>query len=127
MKYITLLLTLLWFLLSTYLSHQNGIRTAQTSMKLAEMLGKTGFLGDEGLNGKLRRAAHVVVFLVLTVLLSLTLAAWDLDKRWVCVVFVWCFVDEVTKVFVPGRHCSMYEIGLNMIGCLIGMLGGFVI
>ncbi|MCD7825918.1 MAG: VanZ family protein [Clostridiaceae bacterium] len=134
LKYITLLLTLLWFLFSTYLSHQPGEATAATSLHLAELLGNTGFFEVGELNGILRKAAHVVTFAVLSFLLyatldawGKTLAAWKMSKVWIVGVFVWCFVDEVTKVFVPGRHFGLWDCVLNLVGCLIGMVVGAVI
>ena len=56
----------------TYLSHQDGEHTGKTSRELAEHL---RFLDNDinDLNGKLRRAAHIVVFAVFTFLLGLTL------------------------------------------------------
>lgn len=75
----------------------------------------------------MRKAAYVVTFLVLSLLVSVTLKAWEIDKRYVLLLFLWAIIDEVTKVFVPGRHCSMYEIGLNMIGVLVGVLVGMIV
>ncbi|MCC8103699.1 MAG: VanZ family protein [Clostridiales bacterium] len=127
MKYITLLLTLLWFLLCTYLSHQPGEATAATSQRLARMLGR------ENWNALLRKAAHVVTFAVLSFLLSLTVDAWavvetgEIDKRWLLAVFVWCILDEWSKRFVEGRHCSGPDCVLNLVGSLIGMVVGMVI
>ena len=67
-----LFLTILWFLFMTYLSHQDGEHTGRVSLELAEHL---RFLDADmnDLNGKLRRAAHIVVFAVFTLLLGLTL------------------------------------------------------
>ncbi len=127
MKYVWLALVVCWFLFMTYLSHQNGAETAETSMKLAEMIGKTGLLGDEELNGKLRRVAHVVVFLVLSVLVSLMLRSWCVDWRFVLLVFVWCFADEVSKIFVDGRHFAWFDVGLNVVSCVIGVVVGMLI
>ncbi|MCD7738845.1 MAG: VanZ family protein [Lachnospiraceae bacterium] len=118
---------LLWFLLCTYLSHQPGEATAATSLHLAELLGNTGFFEVGELNGILRKAAHVVTFAVLAFLLYATLDAWKMSKVWIGCVFVWAVVDEVTKVFVPGRHCSMCEIGLNMIGMMVGIVVGMIV
>lgn len=68
--YIFLILTVLWFAFMTYLSHQDGEHTRRTSRELAE---KFSFLEmDVGLlNSKLRKAAHVVVFAVFTILLGI--------------------------------------------------------
>ncbi len=105
----------------TYLSHQNGAETAETSLRLAV------FLGNEGLNGWLRRAAHVALFLVLGILVSLTLKAWELDWRIVLLVLAWAVVDEATKPLVDGRHFQIIDVGLNEVGAVIGVVIGAVI
>ena len=66
--YISLISTILWFIFMTYLSHQDGEHTGRASRELAEHL---RFLDSDlnDLNGKLRRAARIVVFAVFTFLL----------------------------------------------------------
>lgn len=128
LKYIYMIATVLWFILMTYLSHQNGTETAETSLKLAEFLGNTGLSADLGeLNGWLRRAAHVVVFLVFSVLLSLCLRAWDADWRFVFLVLIWAVVDEATKPLIEGRHFAWFDVGLNEVGSAVGILIGFLL
>ena len=64
----------------TYLSHQDGEHTGRASRELAEHL---RFLDNDinDLNGKLRRAAHIVVFAVFTFLLGLTLKIGGTNNR----------------------------------------------
>lgn len=58
--FISLISTILWFLFMTYLSHQDGEHTDRASRELAEHL---RFLDADinDLNGKLRRAAHILL------------------------------------------------------------------
>ncbi|MCD7785701.1 MAG: VanZ family protein [Oscillospiraceae bacterium] len=116
-----LIITVLWFIFMTYLSHQNGAETAETSLRLAV------FLGNRDLNGWLRRVAHVVVFFVLAVLISLTLWSWSLDWWLALLVMIWAVVDEATKPLVDGRHFAWIDVGLNECGSLIGIVIGAVI
>ncbi len=95
-------------------------------MKPAERLGKTGLLDNEGLNGKLRRVAHVVVFMVLSVLVSLMLRSWSVDWKWVLLVFVWRLLDEATKPLVDGRLFAWLDVGLNVVGRVIGTVAATV-
>lgn len=90
-------------------------------MRLAEILGNTE------LNGFLRRAAHVVVFMVLAVLVSMCLKSWYIDRRYIGIVFLWCFIDEATKPLIKGRHFAWFDVGLNVIGAVIGTLLGILI
>ena len=114
-----LILTILWFLFMTYLSHQDGEHTGRTSRELAE---KLSFLDTDinVLNGKLRRIAHVVVFAVLTILLGMTLRMGGMPLWWLLTVFVWSYVDEATKPLIQGRHFSWFDVGLNLLGTVIG-------
>lgn len=90
-------------------------------MRLAEILGNTE------LNGFLRRAAHVVVFLVLSVLVSVCLRSWDIDWRCIGIVFLWCFIDEATKPLINGRHFAWFDVWLNVVGAVLGALLGIMI
>lgn len=114
-----LFLTILWFLFMTYLSHQDGEHTGRVSLELAEHL---RFLDADmnDLNGKLRRAAHIVVFAVFTLLLELTLRLGGLPLGWLLVAAVWSYVDEATKPWIQGRHFSWFDVGLNLVGTLLG-------
>lgn len=96
-------------------------------MRLAEILGNIGMLGNTELNGFLRRAAHVVVFLVLTVLASMCLRSYGFDQRWISLIFLWCFIDEATKPLIKGRHFAWFDVGLNVVGAVIGTLLGIMI
>lgn len=114
-----LLLTVLWLFFMTYLSHQDGEQTGRASRELAEHL---RFLDADidDLNGKLRRAAHIVVFAVLTLLLGLTLRLGGLPLGWLLMAAVWSYVDEATKPWIQGRHFSWFDVGLNLAGTLLG-------
>ena len=124
---ILLIATLLWLAFALYLSHQDGEHTAMTSLRLAErFLGwDEGIEPDEGvrmLNWKLRRIAHVVVYTVLAILMLLTFGEiWSGHTVIaVAVLAIIAVVDEVTKIPIEGRHCSVTDIGLNLLGVAIG-------
>ncbi len=116
MKYIWLVTTVGWFVFMTYLSHQPGPETSNTSLWLA------GLLGDIALDGFLRKLAHVVLFLVFSILLSITLRGFGADWKWALLVFLWAVVDEATKPLVVGRHFAWLDVGLNEIGVAIGVI-----
>lgn len=118
---IFLILTILWFLFMTYLSHQDGEHTGRTSRELAE---KLSFLEPDMniLNGRLRRLAHVVVYAVLTVLLAITLKLSGHSPWLAAGTIVWACADEATKPLVQGRHFSWLDVGRNVLGIAIGMV-----
>ena len=107
------------FIFMTYLSHQDGEHTGRASRELAEHL---RFLDNDinDLNGKLRRAAHIVVFAVFTFLMGLTLKIGGVSLGWMLVAALWSYVDEATKPWIQGRHFSWFDVGLNLIGTFIG-------
>ena len=116
--------TILWFLFMTYLSHQDGEHTGRTSRELAEKLSALAFLDFDIniLNGRLRRLAHVVVYAVLAILLGTTLALGGYSVRLTAGTIVWAWADEATKPLVQGRHFSWFDVALNVLGIVIGMV-----
>ena len=122
--YIFLRLTILWFLFMTYLSHQDGEHTGKASRELAEKLSALDFLDSDIniLNGRLRRLAHVVVYAVLAVLLGTTLELGGYSLWLTVGTIVWAWADEATKPLVQGRHFSWFDVGLNVLGIVIGIL-----
>lgn len=135
--YILLIITVVWFVFMTWLSHQNGNDTGETSRHLAEELGGLfGSVDITELNGKLRQVAHTVVFAVLTVLVLTTVCvgggSWRAVVIAVVVLLFWAWCDEYTKPLmeklglIPGRHFSWYDVGLNILGVVIGSAVGIV-
>ena len=111
------IITILWLIFMITLSHIPGEPSGAESRWLSSMTGVK--------EGVLRRAAHVVLYLVLAVLATL---AWPETQLWVkCLVLVLIAVaDEVTKALpvFKGRHCSVAEIGLNLLGAAGGLMLG---
>lgn len=125
MVYVWMAATILWFAGMTYLSHQNGEETSRTSRILAEDVHRIWKAeSTEKINTFLRKAAHIVVFFILTILLEKTLSeigSTTLRMVFTCLLVIWCWADEATKTFVPGRHFSWLDVGLNLLGFLAGI------
>ena len=121
MLYLFIFLTVIWFIFMTYLSHEDGERTTETSLRLARHF---KFLGDdiEEINRYLRKIAHIVVFAVFTILYCLTVRLANLPLWTMSLVYVFTIVDEATKPFIKGRHFSWYDVVLNVAGTAIGVL-----
>ena len=130
------ILSAAWLALIFCLSHQTGSDTYITSIRIAELIHK--FLVRAGIcsasdleliNILIRKFAHVALFAVLAVLVLLTLhmlrREHGVNIRTVygssfCIFYSWA--DEATKVWVPGRHFSWFDTGLNIAGCVFGGL-----
>ena len=126
MTYILLTLTTISFIILFYLSHQNGEDTHETSQTLTDHL--SFLLPDtETLHANLRRYAHIILFAVFTFLFTLTLHNSHYPYYFLVFPLLYTWADEATKVFIPGRHFSWFDVGLNLIGVVIGVVLGFAV
>ena len=69
----------------------------------------------------LRVSAHVVVYVVLGALVRL---AWLSAPTGIIIPAAAGvgIIDEWSKQFISGRHCSYKEMGLNVVGAVLGVL-----
>ena len=126
---------LLFLALAVFLSRQTGKETAEVSGGLTAwlipVLRGMGIAADpETLHALLRKAAHVVIYLVLGFLVC---RAFRLSFRggWVmpaaaAVCLAAAVLDEVQKGAAPGRHCQWDEAALNAACVLVGLLLGWL-
>lgn len=122
------ILAFIWLTVCIGLSSQSGKETGELSTSIARFGAGTFNLPSTSiliLNKKLRTVAHVVCFFVLSGLMgaacAVTFPARTASFSWPllpCVLFA--FMDEIHKVNIPGRHCSISEAWLNAAGCVIG-------
>ena len=102
------------FVLEVCLSHTPGEASGNQSKWLSSMTGV-----KEGL---LRRLAHVILFAALAITAGLGFGTWGIVG-----VAVWAVVDEISKIPVPGRHASAFDIFLNSCGCIGGCVLYFLL
>ena len=121
MTYILLMLIIISFIILFYLSHQNEEDTHETSQTLANHF---SFLSPDTdtLHSNLRRYAHIILFSVFSFLFTLTLNTLFLPYYFLAFPLLYTWADEATKVFIPGRHFSWFDVGLNIIGVVIGVV-----
>lgn len=75
----------------------------------------------------LRKAAHIIVFFTLTVVLFFLLYQYIASKFLSLFLsftggFVIAVIDEIRQSFVPGRTGSLFDVMVNMIGVSLGIL-----
>lgn len=100
---------ILFYIFEVILSHMPGERSGKESRWLAEWM---------RINEKvLRRGAHIILFFILSLL-----AGRGFGWYGIAGAVVWSIVDEITKKIVPGRHCSVGDIGLNLVGVAMGIV-----
>ena len=104
---IVLIMFIAVFAVEVYLSHQNGKDSGTASKALSSRM----HISDK----ILRTGAHIISFAVMTVL------AYLVCRVMIVAVAVWAVMDEVTKpLFKNGRHCSVVDIGWNLLGVAVG-------
>lgn len=79
------------------------------------------------INGVIRKAAHVIEYLVLGVLLFRAFRAGSHERRWwrwasssLAVVVLYAISDEFHQLYVPVRTASLVDVGLDTLGGLFG-------
>lgn len=124
MFYLSLCLTIVWFIVMFWLSHQNGEHTKETSLNLSKKLKSSFFLKLDiaTLNNYLRKLAHIIVFTIFSILFAITLVTGKLSPYLFILVVFWAWGDEKSKVFIKGRHFSWFDVLLNLLGVMIGVL-----
>jgi VanZ family protein len=119
-----------WLILLVYLSSEDGLSTAHTSGKLTAFVVRLFHIRSEltwRIDHTLRTSAHFVGFFILGGLAHAAAAAtWVGLRRPKIRVILSCIllsiIDEVKKVFIPGRHLSWEEAGINVLGIMCGVL-----
>lgn len=84
------------------------------------------FVPNAGLDFVVRKIGHLGVFGILSLLLwhALTGAPrWRWPWAWAFVLTVlYAATDEVHQGFVPGRHLSVLDVGIDAAGALIALV-----
>ena len=111
----------------TYLSHQNGEETTKVSKGIVEkIIEYFNLVNYNEIHYILRKLAHPFVFSILTILVLFTLyQKWKNMKVFIfATIFIvlWTWMDEFTKLSIPGRHFSWYDVSLNFVGVIVGVL-----
>ena len=123
-----LTITIIWFCFMTYLSHQDGKGTTELSVGIVEKIIKYFHLTNyyNEIHYIIRKLAHPFVFCVLAILVLITLSQKQKSKKtYFCLIVLislWAWLDEITKLSIPGRHFSWYDVSLNLLGVVIGVL-----
>ncbi len=128
---------LAWIALSSFLSVQTGTESSRLSGSIAAFIADLakGWLGMnvdmETFHQTLRKAAHILVFLVMGGLLEIACAeTGGVSAKWsrpmaLCALAACTTIalfNEFQKRWVQGRHCNWDEAALNVLGAAAGVL-----
>lgn len=122
-----ILVTVIWFCFMTYLSHQSGEETTELSRGIVEQIMEYFHLINyDKIHYILRKLAHIFLFSILAVLVLFTLfLKCNNKKKYIFAIILmglWSWLDEVSKVSIPGRHFSWLDTLLNLSGVIIGII-----
>lgn len=117
------------FLLSAQNAEQSANLSANAVTPLFRLL--TRMFGENG-HVILRKIAHFSQFALLSFLLYNAFYQTRKTKRLSPVLPLLCGVlyavsDEVHQIFVPGRACMLMDMGIDSLGCLLGILCFFLL
>ncbi len=120
-------LTIIWFILLSFISFQPGDETTLISGGIAEAAENafgSPFSTTRELELRIRAVAHPVSFFLLAVLLFLTVDAGGARLLGMLaalgVLIGWSFVSEVIKIPIPGRDFNWPDVIGNIVGVFIG-------
>ena len=69
---------------------------------------------------------HVIINAILAFLWCWTISLYASTAKTTRLILiggiVWCFVGELSQVFVPGRGTSLLDLAANILGVLIGLM-----
>lgn len=130
-RVLSISLSIVWFVLSVFLSLQNGRGTGELSRTLSrwttKQLKRIGIQLDfEAFHSFLRVSAHFIVFFVLGILFAWSLNAMGatLIRHTLAALAVVTIISvsvEVGKIWIPGRHLQWDEAILNVVGAWCGI------
>ena len=91
-----------------------------------------GGVNIESINLLIRSFAHVLEFggLGLMIILGCALCKYS-QKSTLVLTLIWgsmtALVDEIIKYFIPGRHFNAIDLGKDMIGIFLALLGCWIL
>lgn len=137
-KYILTILLVFWVVVILVLSFQDGEGTAGVSMLVTRRI--LSFLGKEEADyntllywdQQLRLIAHPAIFFLYGILSMGTVMQYDKKPvargiGTVLLGIILCAATEMGKYFIDGRHCSVKEMCLNVIGMCMAYAVVFLI
>ncbi len=124
-RVVLFVLIILWAILVFNMSHQQGNESSGLSKKITSMFFKTEEQ-IEKIEPIVRKIAHFSEYAIGGILfISLFLTyEWSLKKQTAISILlgVWYAIfDEIHQLFVPNRHGSIIDVGIDSLGVIFGV------
>lgn len=134
-KILLAMLFLVWVCVILFLSGQNGSEAFRLTYNLALPIARCFYENPNNdqilvVMAVMRQAGRCMVFAIFGILFSLCLNTmfWQMKqskRRLILIggIILFSVFDEAHKLLIAGRHCTLQEIGLNILsgfaGCII--------
>ncbi len=128
---------ILWCALIFSMSSETAVVSSDRSMGLVGRIIGTfvSFFGGDAEDAALidmlefyvRKAAHMFIFFVLSVLVFSFLSCYDLKRiarsaGTLVFCLLYCISDEIHQLFVEGRSGNLFDVCIDMVGVTIGLV-----
>lgn len=144
-RFLYIIPVILWMMFIFYMSAKDGQGSSSLSGGIAEKIGGLveklrNDTPDEEIRfiaafeTMIRKLAHMVEYGILFGLVLLAVKKINLDSKIIynyilsCVIcFLYACTDEFHQLFVQGRNGSMPDVGIDMAGVFLCLLGGLAV
>lgn len=117
----------LWMVVIFLFSNQDSTISKQQSGTIVDFIESLGSsLGEDVLTFLTRKAAHILVYLVLGVLVYNLVRTYELSRRRtvlisICVALGYAAFDEIHQLFIPGRSGELRDVLIDTTAASIGV------
>jgi len=125
-----ILIWLIWLVLIFWMSHQDKEETTLKAGVLRWILDQLGIDGRQLMQGPytlyIRKLAHITEYAILMILsLRIAILQWPYKKVALYSLLFCIFyaaTDEFHQTFIPGRVGTPVDVGIDMLGMLLGLV-----
>lgn len=125
-----IIIWLIWLSLIFWMSHQDKDETTLKAGLLRWILDQIGIDGRQLMQGPytffIRKLAHITEYAILMILtLRIAILQWPYKKAILSSLLFCIFyaaTDEFHQTFIPGRVGTPVDVGIDMLGMLLGLV-----
>ena len=127
LRYALLIPLILWMLVIFYLSSEGSDTSSERSGAIVETIRVVaGGLPNDILTFLTRKAAHMIAYFILGVLMYLVVRTYNLRPRTAILLSIglvcgYAISDEVHQLFVPGRSGEVRDVLIDTISGAVGV------
>lgn len=135
-KYIMVIFIVIWCFMIYSFSSQNGRESSSLSRGITKKLvilvkkvDQNGKINSYKFNRKLRKTAHFLNYMALSLIIFFSIKNLPLEKRILislAIIFLIACADEYYQSFVPGREGRFKDVIIDFSGASLGMISVYI-